>query len=212
MAHTAPIRVILIDDHRHVHEIVSTLIQGVDDIELVAQGSNGEEAIRLCQEFHPDLVVMDVVMPGLDGIAATRIVREKYPNVRVLALSSFQDHETIWGMLEAGASGYVLKGELTGDLIHTIHTTFEGKTVFSEEVVKQILHSASAEQPGTFNLTEREIEILRLMAGGENNPAIAYQLSISQSTVKFHITNILSKMDVETRSEALVLAAKSGLL
>ncbi len=212
MTFDTPIRVILIDDHRHVHEIVATVLAAANDIELVAQGSNGGEAIRLCEEFHPDLILMDVVMPGVDGVAATRTIREKFPDVRILVLSSFQDDESVRSMLESGASGYVLKGELTSGLINTIRATYQGEAVFSAEVAEHLLHPDQAVAPQRFHLSDREMEVLRLMGKGLNNNQIAHELTISQTTVKFHIANILDKLGVETRAEALVAAAKNRLI
>ncbi len=208
----APIRVILIDDHRSIHEIVSSLLSTAGDISLVAQGSNGDEAVRLCEEFHPDLILMDVVMPGMDGVAAARAIREKFPAVRILVLSGFQDDDSVHAMIESGASGYILKGELARCLINAIRTIHQGEAVFSAPVAEHLLNPDQAEAGRGFHLTDREIEILRLLGSGLNNYQIASELTISQSTVKFHIANILGKLGVETRSEALVTAAKHNLI
>lgn len=212
MAQAEPIRVILVDDHRRVHETVSTVLNAVDDVELVAQGSDGEEAIRLCEELRPDIVLMDVVMPGMDGVAATTIIRERFPEVRILVLSSYQDHASVYAMLQSGASGYVVKGSLVHDLVNCIRTTHEGKAVFSAEVAERLIHQQEPRPARDFNLTERELEVLGLMAEGLNNNQIAYELNISRSTVKFHIANILDKLGVETRAQALVAAVKNNLI
>ncbi|MCA9970742.1 MAG: response regulator transcription factor [Anaerolineales bacterium] len=211
-ASVVPIRVILIDDHRHVHQATAAILSTVTDIELVAQGSNGLEAIRLCQEYRPDLVLMDVVMPEMDGVAATKAICAQFPGVRVLVLSSFRDHESVHEMLRSGAAGYVTKGSLSRELISTIRATHDGKVVFSPEVAAQLLNPAGQAPVRDFGLTERELEILLLMAEGMNNKQIAHSLTISNSTVKFHISNIVHKMGVETRSEALILAAKNHLV
>ncbi len=212
MSPGSPIRVILVDDHRHVHAVVSAILHTVDDIELVAQGSSGDEAVRLCEEFRPDLILMDVVMPGMDGVTATKAIHEKFPDIKILVLSSFQDGESVRSMFDSGASGYILKGELASDLINVLRSTHQGKMIFSAEVGEQLLNPDKTGAPPRFHLTDREMEILRLMGRGLNNNEIAHELTISQSTVKFHIANILCSLDVETRSEALVIAAKNNLI
>jgi NarL family two-component system response regulator LiaR len=207
------IRILLVDDHAWVHQAVATILKIAPDIELVGQANNGVEALRLCEELLPDLILMDVVMPHINGIEATRIIREKYDMTKILVLSSFQDDESVLAMLESGAIGYVLKGSLTGDLVSAIRTAMTGASVFSAEITSVLLKSTQENLIGhDFGLTTRELEVLRLMAKGENNPEIADKLVISQSTVKFHIANILDKMRVETRSEAIVLAAKNNLV
>lgn len=204
-----PIRVILIDDHRHIHQAVTTILSDIPVVELVAQGSNGEEAIELCEKHKPDVVLMDVVMPVMDGVSATKIILEKFPEIRILVLSSFQDHESVHEMLRNGASGYITKGSLASELISTIRATHDGHAVFSPGVAAQLINPIPARK---FNLTDREIEVLGLVAEGLTNGQIAQELVISRSTVKFHISNIVDKMGVETRTEALVLAAKNNLV
>lgn len=204
------IRVVLIDDHFQIHDIVSTLLNQTPDIKLVGQGANGEDALRLCELYQPDVVLMDVVMPVMDGIKATKILHENYPDIKVLVLSSFQDHESVYTMLRNGAVGYLTKSSLSEDLVETIQTTSQGKMVFSPDIVKQFL---SPPQPAiNFHLTDRELEVLVLLAEGLTNQQSALKLSISQSTLKFHMNNIYNKLGVQTRSEALVLAAKNNLI
>jgi NarL family two-component system response regulator LiaR len=210
MSSNRPIRVILIDDHRRVHEAASAILATVADIELVAQGSNGVEAIELCQEHRPDLVLMDVMMPVMDGVAATQAIRQQFPDIRILVLSSFQDHESVHTMLRSGASGYIVKGELTSDLITTIRATHQGQVVLSSQIAGQLWEPTVPRHH--FNLTERELEVLGYMAEGLSLEEVARQLTVSRSTVKFHINNIVLKMGVSTRSEALVLAAKNNLI
>jgi NarL family two-component system response regulator LiaR len=207
------IRILLVDDHAWVHQAVSTILKIAPDIELIGQAHNGVEALRLCEELQPDLILMDVVMPHINGIEATRIIRGRYATIKILVLSSFQDDESVLAMLDSGAMGYVLKGSLTGDLISAIRTAMTGASVFSAEITSVLLKSNQETPNGhDFGLTTRELEVLRLMAKGENNPEIADKLVISQSTVKFHISNILDKMGVTTRPEAIVLAAKNNLV
>jgi len=206
-------RILLVDDHAWVHQAVNTILKIAPDIELIGQAHNGVEALRLCEELRPDLILMDVVMPHINGIEATRIIRERYDTIKILVLSSFQDDESVLAMLDSGAMGYVLKGSLTGDLISAIRTAMTGVSVFSAEITSVLLKSNHETTNGhDFGLTARELEVLRLMAKGENNPEIADKLVISQSTVKFHIVNIRDKMKVATRPEAMVLVAKNNIV
>lgn len=205
-----PIRVVLIDDQRRTHEAVSIALSNCDDIRLIGHGSSGAEALDLCADLKPDLVLMDVVMPGTDGIETTRVLRQRHSAIKILVLSAYQDDESVRAMLQAGAVGYVVKGELAHDLAPSIRTAISGQSVFSAEVVDTLLQKPMPSQ--NFRLTEREREVLRGMAEGLNNTEIGEKLVISASTVKFHIANIQQKMGVETRAEAIVLAAKNNLV
>ena len=206
------IRVILADDHLRIHEQVTDILNSASDVSLVAQASNGEEAILLCQDRQPDIVLMDVVMPGIGGVEATRQIKATCPNTKILVLSSFQDDESVQAMLENGANGYVTKRDLARSLLASIRTTHLGQRVFSDEVAEHILSPDGDSAANRFDLTERELEVLVLMARGFNNGEIGGELFISRSTVNFHIGNIVRKLGVETRSEALVAAAKHGLV
>jgi len=189
---------------------VRATLGATTDIKLVAQGANGQEGIALCDQHQPDIVLMDVVMPVMDGIEATRILHERFPNLKVLVLSSFQDHESVYAMLHNGAVGYLVKSSLAQDLAETIRSTVHGKMVFSSEIGAQLM---SPPQPAVdFHLTDRELEVLVMLAEGLTNQQSAQKLSISQSTLKFHMMNIFQKLGVQTRSEALVLAAKNNLI
>ena len=204
------IRVVMVDDNAQMHRIVHVILGATTDIKLVGQGANGQEGIALCEQYQPDIALMDVVMPVMDGIEATKVLHERFPAIKVLVLSSFQDHESVYAMLRNGAVGYLTKGSLAQDLAETIRATFQGKMVFSSEVGAQLV---SPPQPAVdFHLTDRELEVLVLLAEGLTNQQSAQKLSISQSTLKFHMTNIFEKLGVQTRSEALVLAAKNNLI
>jgi len=205
-----PIRVVLVDDHFQIHRIVQEILGTTADIKLVGQGANGQESIELCEFYLPDIVLMDVVMPIMDGIKATKQLHERFPHIKILVLSSFQDHESVYAMLRNGAVGYLTKGSLAEDLARTIRATFQGQMVFSKEVGSQLL---SPSQPIVdFNLTDRELEVLVYLAEGLTNQQTALKLSISPSTLKYHMGNIYQKLGVQTRSEALVLAAKNNLI
>jgi NarL family two-component system response regulator LiaR len=205
-----PIRVVLVDDHAHMHRVVQTTLGAVVDIDLVGQGANGQEGITLCAQYRPDIVLMDVVMPVMDGIEATKVLHERYPEIKILVFSSFQDHESVHAMLQNGAVGYLLKGSAAEDLADTIRATVQGKMVFSSEIGAHLLLPP---QPAVdFHLTDRELEVLVIMAEGLTNRQSALRLSISQSTLKYHMNNIYQKLGVQTRSEALVVAAKNNLV
>jgi NarL family two-component system response regulator LiaR len=205
-----PIRVVLVDDHLQMHRIVQTTLGATTDIKLVGQGANGEEGITLCEQYLPDITLMDVVMPVMDGIEATKVLHERFPEIKILVLSSFHDHESVYAMLKNGAVGYLTKDSLAQDLAETIRATFQGRMVFSSQVGAQLV---SLPQPAVnFNLTDRELQVLVLLAEGLTNQQSALKLSISQSTLKYHMNNIFQKLGVQTRSEALVLAAKNNLI
>jgi len=207
---TEKIRVVIIDDHIQVHKIVDTLLKQTPDIKLVGQGANGQDALHLCKQYQPDVVLMDVVMPVMGGVDATRILKERYPDIKVLVMSSFRDNESVHAMVQNGAEGYITKESLSHDLVEVIRTTFQGKMVFSRAVIEQLV--SPAEPSVDFHLTDRELEVLVLMAEGFNMPEIAEKLFISPSTVKFHSGNICDKLGVKTRSEALIVAAKNNLV
>jgi len=210
MTDKSHIRVVLVDDHAQIHRVVHLILGATSDIKLVGQGANGQEGIALCEQYQPDIALMDVVMPVMDGIEATKVLHERYPAIKVLVLSSFHDHESVYAMLRNGAVGYLIKSSLAEDLAETIRATFQGKMVFSSEIGAQLV---SPPQPTiNFHLTDRELEVLVLLAEGLTNQQSAQKLSISQSTLKFHMTNIFEKLGVQTRSEALVLAAKNNLI
>jgi DNA-binding NarL/FixJ family response regulator len=210
MTSTHLIRIILVDDHKVVHQALAEMIGFIDDFELVAQGSNGKEAIALCKEFIPDIVLMDVVMPEIDGIEATRLILADHPNIKILALSSFQDDVSVNSMLRSGAVGYVLKNASVDELENIIRTVYEGKAVIEASLMQHILQPFRSEFDS--KLSPRELEILQLIAGGMSYGQVARCLGISLSTVKFHLNNILLKLDVTTRNEAIVVAAKRNLI
>ncbi len=216
MAEPDVIRVVLVDDHRHVHQAVATVISTAADVALVGQAGNGEEALLLCEQLKPDVVLMDVIMPGMDGVAATKAIFQRFPQIKVLVLSSFQDDESVHAMLRGGAAGYVLKSALLSDLLNTIRAVQQGMQVFSPEITELLLNpsaeSAAAESAADYGLTPREVEVLALMVAGLNNKEIAAKLTVSGSTVKFHLAHIVEKLSVETRSEAIAVAAKQRLV
>src|SRR5215217_8969055 len=161
MGTKTPIRVLVVDDHRHIHDVITRVLMGIPDICIVGQAANGAEAIKLCEEVGPDLILMDVVMPLMDGMQATERIREKHPDLKLLVLSSFQDHESVHQLLRGGAVGYITKDALTNDLVNVIRTTMQGKAVFSPNIIEKLISPEEALPPtDKFNLTDRELEIL----------------------------------------------------
>lgn len=211
------ITVIMIDDRSSIHTAVEQALALEEDIRLVAHGSTGNEALDLCDTYLPHVILMDVVMPGMNGIEATRSVLARYPRIKILALSSFEDQDAVIGMLEAGAVGYVLKtaDALTGTLSDTIRDVFHGKSVLSPAILKLLVLPNSDSYSMTINsyhLTRRELEVLHHMANGKSNSEIAAALMVSLSTVKHHVSSVLAKMGVTTRTEAVSLAIKQKLV
>ena len=206
-----PIRIILVDDHRVVHQALAEMISFVSDFELVAQGSNGQDAIQLCSEFLPDVVLMDIVMPGIDGIEATRRILTDNPTIKILGLSSFQDDVSVNSMLKSGAVGYVLKNASVDELENIIRTVNEGNAVIDQNLLRKVIHPDIRSEVAV-NLTSRELEILKMVSGGMSYNQVADCLTITLSTVKFHIRNILLKLNADTRNEAILIAAKSGII
>jgi two-component system, NarL family, response regulator LiaR len=209
------IKIVLVDDHVRVHQGIAAVMEAFDDLELIGQAANGQEAIDLCDELHPDVVIMDVLMPGMDGIEATRTIREYHPEIKILALSSSHDAAAVRAMLQAGAIGYLLKHSSIDDLAQTIRTVYAGKAVFSAELTSsfmQVQAPVSAGNPKDYGLTPREREILQLMIDGLNNTEIAETLTISISTAKFHVSGVMTKLRVGNRVEAVALAVQEKLL
>jgi len=203
----------IVDDHRHIHETITTVLKGISDITIVGQAANGAEAIRVCEDTQPDLILMDVVMPVMDGLQATDIIRIKYPKMKILVLSSFQDHQSVYKMLRSGAVGYISKDSLARNVVNIIRTTMQGNAVLSASVVEKLISpEVDLQIIDKFNLTDRELAILVMMADGLTMQQIALRLSVGLSTVKYHSANIFEKLKAKNRSEALVVATKNNLI
>lgn len=207
-----PIRIMLVDDHTMVRRGLATFLLVFDDFKLVGEAENGANAIQICAEVLPDVILMDMVMPEMDGASATRAIRQKFPQVQVLALTSFKEGELIKSALEAGAIGYVLKDISADDLARAIRAAHAGRATLSPDVAQVIVRDASQPPEPGLDLTERERAVLALMVEGLNNTQIAGRLTISPSTVKSHVSNILSKLGVSSRTEAVTLALRHGLV
>jgi DNA-binding NarL/FixJ family response regulator len=216
-----PIRVLIADDHPVVREGFSAIVDVEDDIEVVGQAADGQEAVRLARELRPDVVLMDLVMPKLDGVAAIELIRAELPQTYVLILTTYADDEHIMAGIRAGARGYLLKDALPDELVQAIRVVAGGGSLLQPAVAARVLDKLSALMGGGAELkppssapllTDREQEILSLLAGGARNRDIAEALFISERTVKVHTANLLDKLEAKTRTEAVVRAIKLGLL
>jgi len=207
-----PIRVMLVDDHPMVRRGLATILRVFDDLQLAGEAESGEAAIQLCAEVLPDVILMDMVLPMMDGATATRAIRQQYPHVQVIALTSFKEGDLIKNALEAGAIGYLLKDVSADELAGAIRAAHAGRATLSPDVAQVIVHAAAQPPKPGLDLTERERDVLALMVEGLNNTQIAGKLTVSPSTVKSHVSNILTKLAVSSRTEAVTLALRHGLV
>jgi NarL family two-component system response regulator LiaR len=211
MARPAPIRVIVVDDHAVVRGGLRLFLLAFDDLELAGEASSGETALELCAKLQPDVVLMDLVMPGIGGIEATRQIRERYPRVQVIALTSFPEDDLVQAALRAGAISYLLKNISAGDLATAIRAAHAGQSTLAPEATQALLGRPGSPKLG-HDLTDRESQVLALLVEGLSNAEIAESLVISESTAKFHVSNILSKLRAGSRAEAVSLALQHRLV
>ena len=215
---TKKINILLADDHPLLRKALRDLLVQQDDFEIVAEASNGQEAVRLATELVPDVVIMDISMPGINGLEATRQIKMKYPSIAILVLTIHTDSEHILGILEAGAAGYLTKSVFGDEIIAAIRSVVAGETVLATSVFQQILKHAIRYMTkplvleGGEKLTTREMEILKLAARGMNNKDIAKELNLSLRTVKGYLVEIFSKLKVGSRTEAVITGLRAGFL
>jgi NarL family two-component system response regulator LiaR len=206
------IRVLVVDDHAMVRRGLATFLKVFDDLEFAGEAANGQTAIQLCAELEPDVVLMDMVMPDMDGAAATRLIRHRSESIMVLALTSFKEEILVQSALQAGAIGYLLKNVSADELAQAIRAAHAGRATLSPEAAQALVNAATQAPTPGLDLTERELAVLALMVEGLNNTQIAARLTVSPSTIKSHVSNILSKLGVASRTEAVTLALRNRLV
>jgi NarL family two-component system response regulator LiaR len=207
-----PIRVMIVDDHPMARRGLATFLKVYDDLQLAGEAESGEAAIQLCAEVLPDVILMDMVLPKMDGATATRAIRQQFPQVQVIVLTSFKDGELIKNALQAGAIGYLIKDVSADEIAQAIRDAHSGRATLSPEAAQALVKTANQPPAPGLDLTEREREVLTLMIDGLNNTQIAGRLSVSQSTIKSHVSNILSKLGAASRTEAVALALRNRII
>jgi NarL family two-component system response regulator LiaR len=212
MSEQEPIRVLLVDDHTVVRSGLSAFLLAYDDLELVGEASNGADALQQCEQKLPDVVLMDLVMPGINGVEATQTIRVNWPRTQVIALTSFPEEDLVQGALRAGAISYLLKNVSADELAGAIRAAHAGHATLAPEATRALIDAAHRPPVPGDNLTPREREVLKLMAEGLHNQEIANRLVVSRSTVKSHVSNILAKLEVGSRAEAIALALRQKLV
>jgi NarL family two-component system response regulator LiaR len=216
------IRILLVDDHAVVRQGLRTLFELQDDMEVAGEGSSGGEAVELAARLEPDVIVLDLVMPGMDGVEATRRILERSPRSRVLILTSFGDDDKVFPAIRAGAQGYLLKDIQPRDLVQAVRDLHQGKTQLHPDVARRLMSAVAGNAPASpvpaaplpeslQSLTDREREVLDLIARGLNNREIAEKMVISEATVKTHVSNLLDKLGLPDRTRAAIWALKHGL-
>ena len=207
-----PIRVLIVDDHTMVRRGLATFLKIFSDMVLVGEANSGESAIELCDEIIPDVVLMDLVLPEMDGVSAIRAIHQKHPNIKFLALTSFKEGKLVKNALDAGAIGYLIKTITANELAQAIRSAHDGQATLSPEATQVLVRNANKPSAQGLDLTEREREVLALMIEGLNNTQIAGKLNVSPSTIKSHVSNILSKLRVSSRTEAVTLALRNHII
>jgi two-component system, NarL family, response regulator LiaR len=210
--HDKRIKVVIVDDHVLVRSGLEVVLGMFDDIELAGQAGDGEDAVRLCAELHPDVVLMDLVMPGMSGVEATRRILETCPETRVVALTSFTEEDLIGETLRAGAIGYLMKNVSADQLADAVRAAADGRSTLAPEAADVLMRAVSSPRPQADALTAREQQVLKLMADGLTNADIAERLVIGVATVKTHVSSIIAKLGVSSRTEATAQAIRRGLV
>ena len=208
-----PLRVVLADDHVMVRQGIRQFLEEEADIAVIAEAADGHEALRLVAEHGPDLVVLDVQMPGMTGVEATRQIRSRFPDVRILILTAYDDDPYVFALLRAGADGYILKSAPAEELVRAVRSVAAGQTALSPEIARKVVQQVTAPVAAREQaepLTDREIEVLRLTARGMTNKEMGRQLGISARTVQGHLANIYGKLGVYSRTEAVTEALRRG--
>ena len=211
----AEIRVLLADDHVLVRQGIRQFLEDEADIEIIAEANDGAEAIRMIQEQQPDIAILDIHMPNVSGVEATRRIKEHFAKVRVLILTAYDDDPYVFALLQAGADGYVLKTASAEELVRAVRTVYKGQSALSPEIASKVVRQMASGKPAGAAeqvelLTERELDVLRLAAQGKTNRAIGGELDISHRTVQGHLASIYGKLGVNSRTEAVTEALRRG--
>ncbi|MDP8947735.1 MAG: response regulator transcription factor [Actinomycetota bacterium] len=211
-----PVRVLIADDHPHFRDGLRALLLSAPDAEVVGEAGDGEEAVRLAARLQPDVILMDLNMPGTGGIEATRRILHTSPHISVLVISMYEDDDSVFAALKAGARGYLLKGALKAEILRAIRAVTSGEAIFGPAIARRLMKYFSTPRPDAPKeafpeLTDREREILELIARHETNPEIAKLLHLSQKTVRNHVSNIFAKLQVADRAQAILRAREAGL-
>jgi NarL family two-component system response regulator YdfI len=211
------IKILIADDHLIIRQGLRLILETENDLELVGEASDGNEAIRLCQKLNPDVVLMDLRMPNMDGLTAIEKLRDEQPHIAVVILTTFNEDELMFRGLQAGAHGYLLKDTDRNTLFNTIRAASRGETLLQPEIMARVLSRSNmpateSKSSAPVNLTDRELEVLKAVAQGERSKEIAVQLGISERTVKAHLASIYNKLGVDSRAAAIAVAAQKGLL
>jgi NarL family two-component system response regulator LiaR len=212
MTDPKPIRVMIVDDHSMMRTGLRYTLKSFDDLELVAEAGSGAQALELCAQVDPQVILMDMVMPGLDGAETTHLIRQRHPQIQIIAVTSFQDQDLIERALQAGAIGYLLKNVAADELARAIRAAHAGQSTLAQEAADALVQSTQQKADLGHDLTAREKEVLVFMAEGLTNAQIADRLTVSLSTVKFHVRGILSKLHASNRAEAVTLAWRHRLI
>ena len=212
MRENETIRVLCVDDHELLRRGIRSSLRSCDDIELVAEAGDGQEALAICAKTNPDVILMDIVLAGeMDGVATIRAVRERFPQIQIVALSTFYDRKLVQSVMQAGAIGYLVKGVSGEEVAEAIRAAHAGRPALATEAVAALLQPERSESGLGYDLTKREREVLALLVEGLSNAEIAAQLHITVAAVKYHVSNILSKLGATNRTEAAALARQHGL-
>lgn len=206
------IRVMIVDDHTVVRGGLKFFLLAFDDMDLVAEASGGEEALRLCEQVQPNVILMDLVMPGMDGIAATQAIHQRWPQIQIIVLTSFQEGDLVQKALQAGAVSYLLKNVSVDELAGAIRAAYKGRPTLAPEATQALIQSSTKPPAPIYDLTPRQIEVLALIVEGYSNVEIAQQLVVSSHTVRHHVSIILDKLGAANRAEAAVIAVQHHLL
>jgi len=211
------IKVLIVDDHQVVRQGLRTFLELQEDVVVVGEAGDGKTAVELVRQLEPDVVLMDLVMPHLDGIAATQQVKSLRANVKVIALTSFTEDDKVFPAIQAGASSYLLKDVSPDDLVEAIRAAYQGEARLHPDIMRRLMEQVASQGktvrgPTMEALTERELDVVQLVAKGRSNHEIAKELVISEKTVKTHVSNILGKLQLEDRTQLAIYAFKSGLV